>query len=109
MPLFKRKKQEEVVVDNRTEIEKKFEDTGQIVGKKTGEFVQKSVDKFQNVKNSLEENGTMDKVRNVQTKVDQAVDSVVDTVSKKATKVMTKNKKKNTKKSQPIVDGDFYE
>lgn len=106
MPLFKRKKQELEVVDNRTEIEKKFEETGKQVGKKAGELVQKSVDKIQGVKQTLEDNGTMDKVKTVQTKVDQAVDSVVDTVTKQASKVL-KNEKKNTIKTEKTED--FYE
>ena len=106
MPLFKRKKQEVEVVDNRTELEKKFEETGKNVGKKAGELVQKSVDKIQGVKQILKDKGTMDKVKNVQTKVDQTVESGVDTVAKKASKVL-KKEKKNTIKTEQTED--FYE
>lgn len=105
MPLFKRRKKEEVI-DTRTDLEKKFEKTGQQVGKKTGEFVQKSVDKLNGVKQSLEDNGTMDKMRAVGEKVDQTIDKVVETVSTQASKVVGK---KDNQAKDKTVDADFYE
>ena len=51
MGLFGRKNKK--VVDERTDLERKFEDVGQVAGKKTGKFVQKSVDKFEKVKEDL--------------------------------------------------------
>ena len=102
MGIFKRKQKEEEI-DNRTEIEKKFEEKGQTLGRKTGTIVQKSVNKFDSIKQSLEEKGTMDKVRNVQNKIDDAVDKVVDSVSHQAKKVTTKFSKKDTQQD------NFYE
>ena len=102
MGIFKRKQKDEEI-DNRTEIEKKFEEKGQTIGRKTGNFVQKSVNKLDSIKQNLEDKGTMDKVRNVQNKIDDAVDKVVDTVSHQAKKVTTKF----SKKDQP--QDNFYE
>ena len=49
MGLFNRKKKKEAE-DQRTDLEKKFEDVGQVAGKKTGVFVQKSINKIEEVK-----------------------------------------------------------
>ncbi len=101
MGLFRKKKKVEEVVDSRTDIEKKCEDTGQELGRKTGVMVQKGVDKLNSIKQNLEDNGTMDKVRNAQVKVDETMDKVVDTVSKQVNKVVSKSGK-----SKP---NEFYE
>lgn len=106
MKLFKRKK--EVEVDPRTDIEKNFEEKGQVIGRKTGKLVQKSVDKIHEVKERLEEKGTMDKLRNFSDKVDDKVDKVVDTVAKKGKQIATKVQQKKA----PSNDEDkdlFYE
>ena len=101
MGLFKKRKKVEEVIDDRSDLEKKCEETGQNIGKKTGQLVQKGVDKINGVKQNLEDNGTMDKVRNVQTKVDQTLDQVVDQVTKQTKKVVEKVQKKEKK--------EFYE
>lgn len=104
MSLFKRKKKE-VEIDTRSDIERKFEETGQELGRKTGTLVQKGVDKYTDVKQSLEDNGTMDKLRNVQEKIDDKIDNVVDVVSTKSKEVINKiSKKKDTLQSK-----EYYE
>ena len=56
---------------------------------KTKELVEKSRSKFEEVKQNLENKGTMDKVRNVQLKIDDTIDSVVDSVSKQSKNIQT--------------------
>lgn len=105
MGLFKRRKKEEEVVDTRTKIEKTFEEKGQHIGRRTGEFVQKSVNKFEEVKQNLEEKGAMDKLRDVGNKIDDTIDKVVDEVTKQTKKVLDASKKKTTTKE----DDMYYE
>lgn len=107
MALFKRKKKEEPI-DSRTEIERNFEEKGQAIGKSTGKFVQKSVDKLQGVKQKLEENGTMDKIRDVQVKIDDGIDKAVDAVTKSSQKVVKKVTGGKDKKKQSEED-IYYE
>jgi len=102
MGLFKKKKKEEEI-DDRTEIEKSFEEKGQKIGRKTGALVQKGVDKIEGVKQKLESVGTMDKLRDASSKVDEKIDSVVNKVTSKTKQVVSKVKKN---KDQP--DDDFY-
>ena len=102
MGLFKKKKKEEEI-DDRTEIEKSFEEKGQKIGRKTGALVQKGVDKIEGVKQKLESDGTMDKLRDASSKVDEKIDSVVNKVTSKTKQVVSKVKKN---KDQP--DDDFY-
>ena len=104
MGLFKRKKKEEVI-DERTEIEKTFEEKGQVIGKKTGELVQKGLDKVDKIKQKLEADGTMDKLRDASNKVDDTIDKVVEGVSKQTKKVVSKVKKDSKKHTEP----DYYE
>lgn len=106
MKLFKRH-QEPEVVDTRTEIEKTFEEKGQVIGRKTGKVVQKSVDKIQTVKTKLEEDGTMDKLRRFSDTVDDKIDHVVNRVVKKGKQLSTKRNKQN----KPAKDDEelFYE
>lgn len=104
MGLFRKKKKEEPI-DNRTKIEKTFEEQGQKIGKKTGVLVQKGVDKFDEVKQKLEDDGTMDKIRNVGNKIDDTIDKVVDEVSKQTKKVV----KKVSKKPKVEVEDNYYE
>jgi len=103
MGLFKRKKIVEEI-DDRTNIEKSFEDKGQKIGRKTGNLVQRGVDKIEGVKQKLESDGTMDKIRDVSLKVDEKIDKVVSEVSKKTKQVVNKVKKN---KAEP--EDDFYE
>lgn len=104
MGLFKRKKQE-VILDTRTDIERKFEEKGQAIGAKTGSFVQKGKDKLDEVKEKLREDGTLDKMKNLSTKVDDKIDQVVDAVSKKGKEV----KDKITKKKDIDSTEEYYE
>jgi len=106
MKLFK-KKEVEVEVDTRTELEKNFEEKGQRIGKKTGAIVQKSVNKFSHVKEKLEQDGTMDKLRNIGDKVDDSIDKVVDSVTKKSKAI---SRKVSTKKESKTKDDEelFY-
>lgn len=106
MSIFKRKKEEEVV-DTRSELEKKFEEKGQIIGRKTGTIVQKSVDKLSGVKEKLEQDGTMDKLRNLSDKVDDSIDKVVDKVTKK-TKQFTSKEQKDKKPEVKNEDDLYY-
>lgn len=103
MGLFKKKKTEEVI-DDRTKIEKSFEESGQKIGRKTGAIVQKGVDKIEEVKQKLESDGTMDKIRDASSKVDEKIDKVVSGVSKKTKEVVSKVKNKNKK-----AEDNFYE
>ncbi len=103
MSLFKRKKKEEEV-DNRTDIEKTFEEKGQKIGRKTGTIVQKGVDKFEQVKQKLENDGTIDKFRDFSNKVDDKIDNVVNKVTK-ATKSAVEKAKSPKKKEED----SFYE
>jgi len=105
MGLFKRKKKEEEVIDTRSKIEKNFEEKGQQFGKKAGEIVQKGVDKYDQVKQKLEKDGTMDKVRNVGNKIDDTIDKVVDEVTKQTKKVVKKVRKNPETKEEEI----YYE
>lgn len=103
MGLFNKKKKVEVI-DDRTEIEKSFEERGQKYGRKTGKLIQKGVDKIEEVKQKLESDGTLDKIRDATSKVDDKIDKVVNEVSKKTKKVVSKVKKNNNKPQD-----DFYE
>jgi len=102
MSLFKRKRQ--IEEDPRSEIEKKFEEKGQKIGLKTGSIVQKGVDKYEKVKNKLEDDGTLDKIRDFGNKIDDKIDQVVDTVTQKSKEVVTKIKKKKDVETSD----DFY-
>lgn len=102
MSLFKRKQKIEVV-DDRTDIEKSFEDSGQKFGRKTGELVQKGVNKIEGVKQKLESDGTLDKIRNASAKVDKKLDDAINSVSNKTKQVVEKVKKNNKDK-----EDNFY-
>ena len=92
MGLFGRKKKEEVEV--RTDLEKKFEDVGQVAGKKTGEFVQKSMDKFEEVKVKVNVDDKMDKVKEFALKAEDKIDEIVGKATKASKKTYTKVKEK---------------
>ncbi len=59
--IFKKKKPVEPM-DERSEIEKKFEDRGREIGAKTGEIVQKASDKYQKVKTKIADNEKVQKL-----------------------------------------------
>jgi hypothetical protein len=108
MKLFK-KKEQEIIVDDRTELEKSFEEKGKNIGKKTGKVVQKGVDKLHQVKAKLEEDGTMDKLRHLSDKVDDTIDSVVDKVAKKSKQITSKKSSKKEAKEPGSSEDLFYE
>lgn len=108
MKWFK-KKEEEIIVDDRTELEKSFEEKGKNIGKKTGKVVQKGVDKLNKVKAKLEEDGTMDKLRHIGDKVDDTIDSVVDKVAKKGKQLTNKKSSKKVQNNPGSSEDLFYE
>ena len=91
MGLFKRKKKQE---DERTDLEKKFEDVGQEAGKKTGEFVQKSIDKFEEVKVKVNADEKMEKVKEFALKAEDKIDEIVDKATKASKETYDKVKEK---------------
>lgn len=102
MGIFRRKKKE-VEIDTRTKVEKSFEEKGQAIGRKTGKLVQRGLNKVEEVKQKLEQDGTMDKLRDFSNKVDDTIDKVVDKVSKETKKVVKKSKDKKESNEE-----DYY-
>jgi ElaB/YqjD/DUF883 family membrane-anchored ribosome-binding protein len=94
MKLFGKKKKEDPI-DDRTPVEKRFEDTGQKVGKKAGEIAQKGLNKFNEVKDQLEEDGTIDKVKEKATKAAKKTDEFFKKAEDKAAQAVKKVTKKN--------------
>lgn len=92
MGLFGRKKK--IEVDERTDLERKFEDVGQVAGKKTGEFVQKSVDKFEKVKVKVKADEKMEKVKEFVGKAEDKVDQLVGKAADASKKTYVKVKEK---------------
>ena len=92
MGLFSRKKKKEV--DERTDLEKKFEDAGQVTGKKTGEFVQKSIDKFEEVKVKVNADDKIEKVKEFALKAEDNVDELVEKATKVSKETYSKVKEK---------------
>ncbi|MBN2605135.1 MAG: hypothetical protein JXR62_04840 [Bacilli bacterium] len=99
MGLFNKRKKVEVVeeVDLRTDIERKFEETGQKVGQKTGVFVQKSVNKINDVKEKINADGTIEKVKEFAVKTEQTVDEFVEKATTKTKGTINKVKEKVSK------------
>ena len=91
MGLFKRKKKQE---DERTDLEKKFEEVGQVAGKKTGVFVQKSIDKFEDVKVKVNADEKMEKVKEFALKAEDKLDEFVDKATKVSKDTYSKVKEK---------------
>lgn len=95
MGLFRRNKQE-VVIDDRTELEKKFEETGQKVGKKTGVVVQKTLNKASELKEKHQLDDKMKQVKKLASKAEDKLDEVVDTLTQKGKEVYQKVSKGKT-------------
>lgn len=91
MGLFKRKKKQE---EEQTDLEKKFEDVGQEAGKKTGVFVQKSIDKFEEVKVKVNADEKMEKVKEFALKAEDKIDEIVDKATKASKETYDKVKEK---------------
>ena len=92
MRLFGRKKK--IEVEEPTDLEKKFEDVGQVAGKKTGEFVQKSIDKFEEVKVKVNAEDKIDKVKELALKAEDKLDEMVGKATKASKETIEKLKKK---------------
>ena len=92
MSIFKKRKKE--VIDERTDLEKSFEETGQKVGKETGEFVQKSIDKINELKEKYDADDKIDKIKDFAEKAEQRVEELVEKATKKGKDVVEKAKKK---------------
>ena len=91
MGLFKKRKKE---VDERTELEKSFEEKGQQIGKDTGKFVQKSIDKINELREKYDADEKVEKVRDFAEKAEQKVEVIVEKAAKKGKDVVEKVKSK---------------
>ena len=91
MSIFKKKKVDPI--DDRTDIERKFEHTGQKVGKKTGELAQKGMNKINDFKDRLDEQGKLDKLKEIGDKIEEKTDKIVKKVTEKGKEVVGKVKK----------------
>ncbi len=96
MGLFGRKKKVEDV-DFRTDLEKKFEDAGQVAGKKTGEFVQGSIDKIEKVKVKVKADEKIEKVKEFASKAEEKIEEIVGKASKSTKETYGKVKQKVSK------------
>ncbi|MFK5883820.1 MAG: hypothetical protein QM489_05690 [Candidatus Izemoplasma sp.] len=84
------KKKNEVTVDDRTNIEKTFENKGQKIGRETGELVQKGVDKINHLKDKYD--------------VDEKFEEILEKATTKSKKVIKKVKNKTIKRSKKTED-----
>lgn len=82
MKLFGRKKEAEAI-DDRTEVERTFEEKGQVIGKKAGEIAQKGINKFKDVSEKIDAKEKLDKVDEF---ADKAIEKGKVAVSKAASK-----------------------
>ena len=92
MGLFSRKKKKEA--DERTDLEIKFEGAGQVAGKKTGEFVQKSINKLEDVKVKVKADDKMEKVKEFALKAEDKIDALVGKATKASKETYVKVKEK---------------
>ena len=93
MGLFK-KRRKKAEIDERTELEKSFEEKGQQLGKETGEFVQKSINKINELKDKYDADEKIEKVRDFADKAEQKVEEIVEKATQKGKDVVEKVKKK---------------
>ncbi len=91
MGLFNKHKKE---IDERTELEKSFEETARKVGKDTGKFVQKGINKINNLRNKYEADEKIEKVKDFAEKAEQKVEVIVEKAAKKGKDVVEKVKNK---------------
>jgi len=96
MKLF-RKNKEVDPIDDRTPIEKTFEDKGQKIGKKAGEITQKGINKFNEIKDKLDSEGKLDSIREFSDKVQTKTKEFDDAVNAKTKEVVNKFKKNKEK------------
>mgnify|MGYP007094902162 CR=1 FL=1 len=93
MGLFNRKKKKEAE-DQRTDLEKKFEDVGQVAGKKTGVFVQKSINKIEEVKVKVKADEKIVKAKEFALKAEDKIDELAKKATDASKKTYTKVKEK---------------
>jgi len=96
MGLFGRKKKKEDA-DLRTDLEKKFEDVGQVAGKKTGEFVQTSIDKIEEVKVKVKADEKIEKVKELASRAEDKIEEIVVKATKSTKETYGKMKQKGKK------------
>jgi len=92
MGLFKKRKKE--VIDERTDLEVSFEEKGQKIGKETGEFVQKSINKINELKEKYDTDDKIEKVKGLAGRAEQKVEQIVEKATQKGKKVVEKVKNK---------------
>lgn len=92
MGLFKKRIKEDL--DKRTDLEKSFEEKGQTIGKETGKFVQKSIDKINELKEKYDADDKIDKVKEFAVRAEGKVDEIVERATKRGKEVINKVKNK---------------
>ena len=92
MKLFGRKKK--IEVEERSDLEKKFKDAGQVAGEKTGKFVQKSINKFEEVKVKVNADDKIGKVKELALKAEDKIDELVGKATKVSKETYVKVKEK---------------
>lgn len=92
MGLFNFKKKKDI--DQRTDLEKKFENVGQSAGKKTGKFVQKSLNKFEEVKEKINADDKIEKAKEFALKAEDKFDEMVEKATKVSKETFEKVKEK---------------
>jgi len=92
MGLFKKRKK--VVIDERTDLEVSFEEKGKKIGEETGKFVQKSINKINQLKGKYETDKKVEKVKDFAEKAEHKVEKLVEKVSQKGKDVVEKVKNK---------------
>ncbi len=93
MSLFKRKNKV-VEINDKTELEKAFEEKGQKVGVETGKFVQKSVNKINKLREKYDSDEKIDKVKVFADETGQKVENLVEKASKRGKEAISNVKKK---------------
>lgn len=93
MGLFRKRKKDQTV-DERTDIEKSFEEAGQKAGIETGKFVQKSVDKINELREKYDADEKIDKVKEFAGKAEKKADELVERATQRGKEVIDKVKGK---------------
>lgn len=92
MSIFKRNKKVDPI-DDRTDIERKFEETGTEIGKKAGKLTQKGINKFNELKEKLDDEGKLEKVYEITDRVQERSKEVIDKVTSKTKEVFDSKSK----------------
>ena len=99
MKLF-RNKDESEAVDERTELEKKFEEAGRKAGRTTGKAAQKGMSSIQNIVSSIEESGTIEKAREATKKMKNVTEETLNKVDKKVKDAINSVTQKNQEEDE---------